>query len=52
MKNKKMALKLKTETVKVLGGNDLRGVAGGGIHGTGTPSGLCPKDSVNCPKPN
>lgn len=52
MKNKKMTLMLKTETMKLLSGNDLRVVAGGRPHGTGTETGLCPKDSVNCPKPN
>lgn len=49
-KNKKTMLK--TETVKILGTSDLDNVAGGGIHGTGTPTGLCPTNTRTCPKLN
>ena len=46
----KKKMTLKTETMKLLSGNDLKVVAGGGIHGTGTETGLCPAHSVNCVK--
>lgn len=44
-KNKKKMLKM--ETMKVLGTNDLVEIAGGGIHGTGTPTGLCPPKTTH-----
>lgn len=54
MKNdKKMAkMTLKTETVKVLGVNELSDVAGGGLCSTGAPSGLCPTHTSTCPRTN
>lgn len=49
-KTSKMALK--TETVKVLGVNELSDVAGGGMCSTAAPTGLCPTHTSTCPKTN